>query len=139
MMTVNVMHYHLTESKATYKTITLTGGLGKMNRRNREAVVRFHKYNKDAEPSSWFRAKLMYYYPWYHEERDLLGGYDTYEQHYQHVQAIVHTNEQKYCSDEVDNIDLDENGPPEHLWGQTALATSCTILVLRSCMYLNDR
>ena len=68
-------------------------------RRKREAVIRFHKYNKDAEPSSWYRAKLMYYYPWYHEETDLLGGYDTYEQHYQHVQAIAHTNEQKYCSD----------------------------------------
>ena len=112
-----------TESEVTSKTITLTDGFGKMNRRTREAVIRFHKYNKDAEPSNWYRAKLMLYYPWYHEERDLLGGYDTYEQHYQHVQAIVDTNEQKYCSDEVDNIDLNENGPPEHLWSQIAPST----------------
>ena len=102
------------------KTIKLTDGFGKMNRRKREAVIRFHKYNKDAEPSNWYRAKLMLYYPWYNEQIDLLGGYVTYEEHYRHVQAIVHTNELKYCNSEVDNVNIDENGPPELLWSQIA-------------------
>ena len=60
------------------------------------------------------------YYQWYSEQTDLLGSYETYEQHYQHVQSIVSTNEQKYCNSEVDNVNIDENGPPEHLWSQLA-------------------
>ena len=57
---------------------------------------------------------------WYNEQTDLPGGYQTYEEHYRHVKAIVHTNEQKYCNSEVDNVDIDENGPHEHLWNQIA-------------------
>ena len=52
----------------------------------RVAVVRFHKYNKDAEPSNWYRAKLMLFYPGYNEQTDLLGGCQTYEEHYRQVQ-----------------------------------------------------
>ena len=55
----------------------------------------------------------MVYYPWYNEQRDLLGGYATYAEHYQHAQSIVHANEQKHCQDDVDNVDIDE-----HLWSQ---------------------
>ena len=112
-----------TESEIESKTITLIDGFGKMNKCKKEAVIRFHKYNKDAEPSNWYRAKLMLYYPWYNEHRDLLGGYATYKDRYQHVQSIVHTNEQKYCKDHVDNVDIDEHGPPEHLWSQIAPST----------------
>ena len=86
-----------TESETMSRTRTLSDGFGEMNRRKREAVKRFHKYNKDAEPSNWYRAKLMLYYPWYNEDTDLLGGYDTYEQHYQHVQSIIHKNNKHGC------------------------------------------
>ena len=67
----------------------------------------------------------MLYYPWCDEHVDLLGGYATYEEHYRHVQSIVQTHEQKYCHDEVDivNLDVIENGPPEHLWNQIAPST----------------
>ena len=62
-----------TESETMSKTIIITDGFGKMSRRKRETVIRFHKYNKDAEPSNWYRAKLKLYYPWYNEDTDLLG------------------------------------------------------------------
>ena len=52
------------------------------------------------------------------EHLDLLGSYATYEEHYQHVQSIVRNHEQKYCHNEVDNVDLDENGPPERAHGK---------------------
>ena len=49
------------------------------------------------------------------------------------MQAIVHTNEQKYCNSEVDNVNIDE-----HLWSQIApnteeararaLAEGCQVL-----------
>ena len=65
----------------------------------------------------------MFYYPWYNEQTDLLGGYQTYEEHYRQVQAIVHTNEPKYCNSEVNTVNIDENSPPEHLWSQIAPTT----------------
>ena len=51
--------------------------------------------------------------------REWPGVYATHHIGYG-VQAIVHTNEQKYCNSEVDNININENGPPEHLWSQIA-------------------
>ena len=42
------------------------------------------------------------------------------------MHAIVHTNEQKYCNSELDNVDIDENGPPQHLWSQIAPSTEET-------------
>ena len=107
-----------TELEATSSQITLTEGFGKMNKRRREAVIQFRRYNKDAEPSNWYRAKLMLYYPGYNEDTDILGGYSTYEEHYCHVYATVVANESKYSEADID--DIDENGPPEHLWGNIA-------------------
>ena len=60
------------DTDTTSTQIQLTDGFGKMNERKREAVIRFRRYNKDAEP---YRAKLMLYYPWYDEHADLFGGY----------------------------------------------------------------
>ena len=60
------------DSDTTSTKIQLTDRFGKMNKRKREAVIRFRRYNKDAEPSNWYRAKLMLYYPWYDEHADLL-------------------------------------------------------------------
>jgi hypothetical protein len=86
-------------------------------------VIRFRRYNKDAEPSNWYRAKLMLYYPWYNEQADLLGGYSTYEEYYRHVHSTVVANESKYSQADVDDVDIDEDGPPEHLWSYIAPST----------------
>ena len=84
------------ESDTTTTKITMTDGFGKMNKRKQQAVIRFRKYNKDTDPSNWYRAKLMLYYPWFDEQADLLGGYPSYEAHYRHVSDTVLTNESKY-------------------------------------------
>ena len=72
----------------------------------REAVIRFRRYNKDAEPSNWYRAKLMLYYPWYDEHSDLLGGYETYEQHYTHVKSVVLANESNHTHTSIEYIEV---------------------------------
>ena len=111
------------ESDTTSTQIELTDGFGKMNKRKQEAVIRFRRYNKDAEPSNWYRAKLMLYYPWYNEQTYLLGSYSTYEEHYRHVHSTVVANESKYSQADVDDVDIDEDGPPEHLWNYIAPST----------------
>lgn len=107
-----------TDSKPS--CITLTNNFGKMNTRRREAIIRFRTYNKDSEPSNWYRAKLMLYFPWYNESTDLLGGFSTYEEHYHHVKSIALANENKYSQENLDNMQLDENQPPQHIWDQIA-------------------
>ena len=87
-----------------------------MNKKKQESVIRFRKYNKETDLSNWYRAKLMLYYPWFDEQADLLGGYPSYEAHYRHVCDTVYTDESKYTKEDIDSIDVDENGPPEHLW-----------------------
>lgn len=61
----------------------------------------------------------MLYFPWYNEDTDLLGGYASYN----NVHPIVLANESKYSQADVDNIEADENGPPEHLWSEIAPST----------------
>ena len=111
------------ESDTTSTQITLTDGFGKMNKKKQESVIRFRKYNKETDLSNWYREKLMLYYPWFDEQADLLGGYPSYEAHYRHVCDTVYTNESKYTKEDVDSIDVDENGPPEHLWDNIAPST----------------
>ena len=111
------------ESDVTSTQITLTDNFGKMNKRKQQAVIRFRKYNKETDPSNWYRAKLMLYYPWFDEQADLLGQYATYEEHYRHVKTIVQTNENKYTKAKIDDIQVDEGGPPEHLWNSIAPST----------------
>ncbi len=84
------------ESDLTSTKITLTDGCGKMNKRKQAAVIRFRKYSKETDLSNCYRAKPMLYYPWFDEQADLLGGYETYEQHYNHVK--------KHCSGQREQI-----------------------------------
>ena len=48
-----------------------------MHKCTHEAVIRFTCFNKDKEPSNYYRSKLMFYYPWHNEDVDLLGNYET--------------------------------------------------------------
>ena len=108
------------ESDVTSTQITLTDRFGKINKRKQQAVIKFRKYNKENDPSNWYRAKLMLYYPWFDEQADL---YATYEEHHRHVGTIVPTNESKYTKADIHDIEVDEDGPPEHLWNSIAPST----------------
>ena len=109
-----------TNVDSTSSQITLTDNYGKMNRRRKEAVIRFRTFNKDSDSSNWFRAKLMLYFPWFNESTDLLGGYSTYEEHYNHVKSTITGNEKKYTLADVNSMQIDENNVPEHVWNQIA-------------------
>ena len=39
----------------------------------------------------------------------------TYETHYNHVKSVVLANENKYIEADVNELDIDQNDPPEHL------------------------
>ena len=106
------------ENEVTSTQITLTGGFGKMSKRKQQAVIRFRKYNKDTDPTNWYRAKLMLLI-----SRQICWLSYSYEAHYRHVSDTVLTNESKYTKESVDDVDADENGPPEHLCNSIAPST----------------
>ena len=110
------------EPQASSK-ITLTDRFGKMKKRQKPAIIRFRRYNIESEPTNWYRAKLMLYYPWYVEETDLLGGYSTYEEHYNNVHSTVYANECQYTCDHVEDLQIDPDNRPEHIWDEIAPST----------------
>lgn len=109
------------EAHDSISKITLTDNFGVMHKRAREAVIRFARFNKDKEPSNYYRAKLMLYYPWRNKDVDIIADCETYEERYNDMFNVVYDNECKYSEDpDVDDVEYDENGPPEHLWAQIA-------------------
>ena len=116
----DVLPNHETVEFCENSRIKLRDGYGTMYKRRREAVIRFTRFNKDKEPSNYYRAKLMLYYPWRNEDIDILGNYETYEEHYNHVQDVVIDSESKYNEIPDNNAEYNENGPPEHLWAGIA-------------------
>lgn len=107
---------------APVTTITLTDNYGSMAKRKREAAIRFHKWSKDTDSNNWYRTQIMLYYHWRNEESDLLGGYDTYEEHYRQIVSEITTNEKKYTVEEVEHIDFHDD-PPQHVWDSIAPTT----------------
>ena len=108
---------------SSLKTIKLTDNFGTMYKRNREAVIRFHRYSKDSDPKNWYRAKLMLYYPWYNESTDLLGGFESYEEHYINMHSQIIENERKYSEADIEHINIDDSSPPQHMWDDLAPST----------------
>ena len=71
-------------------------GLGRMYKRKREAIIRFHRFNQEKEPSKVYRSKIMLYVPWRDEGSDLLGGYIDFHSHYENKIDDILENERRY-------------------------------------------
>ena len=39
------------------------------------------------------------------------------------MKTVVQTNENKYTKADIENVEVDEDGPPEHLWNSIAPST----------------
>ena len=50
----------------------------------------------------------------------------TYEEHYSHTKSIVVANEDKYTVADVVDLEVDENGPPQHVWSKISPSTEET-------------
>ena len=104
--------------------VKLKNDLGFMYKRTREAIIRFHRFNREKEAEKLYRSKLMLYFPWRNESVDLLGGFSDFRSHYDNKSTIILANEQKY-SQNVTLIneamdELTQHGPPQHAWDQVA-------------------
>jgi len=87
------------QDAASQNRIILKDGMGTMYRRRHQAVIRFRRFN-------------------------LLGDYDSYEEHFRVREMECRENESQYVSNmELIDQAIDENnrhGPPEHMWPDVA-------------------
>ena len=87
--------------------------LGKIRKRSRDAVIRTHRFSEDT--FKYYYSKLLLFLPWRSEE-ELLGAYESYQDHYNDV---VRTVEENAVSFNMNSREIDEaleeyqNNPPK--------------------------
>ena len=92
--------------------------LGCVIRRRKDAVMRTHRFADD--DYRYYYSKLLLFLPWRKEE-DLLGRYESYEDHYSNVKNIVECNAYPFRMNSEDVIDgalveYMNNPPSESEW-----------------------
>ena len=105
------------------EVIKLKNSLGHMRKRKTESILRVKSFRQHKEPEKYYHSRLILYMPW-NSEDELLGEYNTYEDHYNDVKDVVERNAGKYHlhSNVLDAAinDIADNGPPEIVWDSIA-------------------
>ncbi|XP_069109665.1 ATP-dependent DNA helicase PIF1-like [Argopecten irradians] len=119
------------EFRATDVLVTLKNGI-KIRKRKNDRVIRFVGFSKKTNAENYYREKLLLYLPWRNEQKDVLGNYDTYEEHYRNKADIVQVKQRVYehfmeeleqaiQQAEDDSCDFDEVAPnTEHIEAEDA-------------------
>ena len=85
-----------------------------MKKRKQQAILHTRRYKVRTEPEKYYRAKLLLYYPWNHED-DIISTYQSYQDSYITKQHIIHQNAQTFSEDcvafDIDLQDLEHNIP----------------------------
>lgn len=99
------------------KQIRLLKGLGTMQQRT-QAIIRYHQWSVRKQPSQYYHAQLLLYYPWRNELTDLPS--DSYEETYESHKQTVEQNRQffEYHTNEIDLAldNIEQFGPPDETW-----------------------
>ena len=105
-------------------SVTLSNGV-KITTRQNPRVIRFVNFNKNSDSENYYRERLLLYLPWRNEDVDLIGSYETYEQHFLQRKNEIRIMQRKYEShneeiqtaiqeaQEHDNTDDDEEEQTE--------------------------
>ena len=103
--------------------IKLQNGLGKMRKRKRKAVIRWHNFNIEKEPEKHYRSCIMLFLPWRAEEK-LRGSYMSYEDRYNDEIERINATEKMFIhhEDEINSAfeHLQAAGPPQAAWDNIA-------------------
>ena len=81
----------------THKTrYSVRKGNFKVVLRTKPKIIRYVRYNQKVDSENYYREQLMLFYPWRKEEKDLLNGYNTYEDHFKTVIEKVKSTRKDY-------------------------------------------
>lgn len=82
----------------------LQNGLGKIRKRNKPAIVRYHSFSKVKQPEKYYHSLLMLFIPWRHEVEDLLQSNESYAQSYIELEERI-ASTRKLLENHGDEID----------------------------------
>ena len=103
--------------------IKLQNGLGKMKKRKRKAVIRWHNFNIEKEPKKHYKSRIMLFLPWRAEEK-LRGHYMSYEDRYNDEIERINATEKMFIhhEDEINSAfdHLQAARPPQAAWDNIA-------------------
>ena len=93
-------------SKTRYSVVT---GDFKIVLRTKPKVLRYVNYSKKVDSENYYREQLMLFYPWRNENKDLLNGHKTYQDHFNIVNEKIQLKKKEYdanteLSDEVETV-----------------------------------
>ena len=78
---VNTQDYmYNTDNPETSIKIKLQKGLGVIRKRKQQAILRTRRYKVHTEPEKYYRAKLLLYYQWNHED-DIIQHTKVFKTH----------------------------------------------------------
>ena len=94
------------ESKAEKsEIITLKNEMGKMRKRTRPCVMRYHKVSKMKDPEMYYLILLQLYLPW-RDESELKGHFSSYQEKFASVETNIKRNILKH-EPYFEELDLD--------------------------------
>ncbi|XP_048238649.1 uncharacterized protein LOC124112461 [Haliotis rufescens] len=100
-------------------TITLQNNLGKLRKRKRPSILRYHFVSREKDSECYYHIFLLMYFPW-SEEESLRHRDGTYESRFKEVQDTICDTIQKYepFSAEVEDVvqNFDPNEADEDIW-----------------------
>ena len=79
------------EESSKVEIITLKDDMGKMKKRKRPCVMRYHKVSKMSDPESYYFTLLQLYFPWRNED-ELKGSFSSYSEMFTHVKSDIENN-----------------------------------------------
>ena len=95
----------LDDSNSKSEIITLKNEMGKMRKRSRPCVMRYHKVSKLKDPELYYMILLQLYLPW-RVESDLKGTSSSYQERFANVESEIKTNILKH-DPHFEEVDLD--------------------------------
>ena len=106
--------------------IQLKNDLGRMRKRSKKSVLRYHHKSEAKQPDEYYHSQLMLFLPWFDERTELLS-LESYEQHYNDNKETIQQNRSR-LEHHADIICLaveqfEELGPPTHAYDDVAAHT----------------
>ena len=95
------------------KTITLKNGMGKMKKRTRPCVMRYHRVSKLKDRNRYFMVLLQLYMPWENEDQ-IKGNCSTFEEKFDEVKDEIMPNILKHDVYFNREDDIDINDMPDY-------------------------
>ena len=86
---------------------SVVNGNSKIVLRVHPKIIRYVKYDEKIDPENYFREQLMLFYPWRHEQNDLLNSHESYESSFKDARNVIELNKRQYDGNNelLDNVE----------------------------------